>query len=273
LTFKKEQVGIIFKFHSTRPYETKEKLEKLVTDGLELLRAMVLKPNTPEVHFVNSLKFEYSQDHESVTLAIHSEHKFAQFVLDYIQVFWGKFNIEKIRGYAHVQLSFLNDFHPLTSDNKDDRDVIKVVKAGGAFTAELSTNADKLLKRLLRPKNSYNVSPPLVAALLFFQKGSRVDIGAEELDFDVFTPKEGSKPVPQLDLFGEGPGSDIIQTIKGGYDAVQQMPLPIIADVVDLLENHLLANVHVSVNTPHIFASFHFKTSGIKELWTKIKNA
>jgi len=273
LKFTKEQLGFIFKFHTHSPAETKEKLEKLVKMGLAVLKNTVLRPNSPESNFVNTLKFEYGLDDHSVTLAIHSEHKGVQFALEYIQVFWHKFNVEKVRGNAHVQIALHNDLHKLTSDNKDERDVIKALKEGGLLSVDLNSNADKLLKRVLRPRHSYDLEGPLLVILAFLQKGSKVEIGADELDLDVFTPKQGEKAIPVIDLFDQEGNSPVpLGEIKAGFEGVQQMKMPIVENALDLFENHLLANVHVSFNTPHIFASLHFKTSGIKEIWTKIKN-
>jgi len=271
LKFTKEQLGVILRFHSSNPSQAKEKLEKLVKMALAVLKNTLLKPNSPEATLVNTLKFEYAADDEAVTLAVHSEHKGIQFLLEYISIFWKRFNIEKIRGKAHIEVALYNDLHKITSEIQEDRDIITLLKEGGFLKAELNTNADALLKRVLRPKNTYDLEGPLLIFLMFLQKNSRVEIGADEVDLNPFQPKNAPQIVPVVDLFQEN-GPIPLNEIKGGLEGVLQMKMPIVENALDLVENYLLANVQISVNTPHLLASLHFKTSGIKEIWTKVKN-
>jgi len=262
LTFKKEQLGIIIKFHSPKPQEAREKIEKLVKSGLAVLKSTVIRPNSPESNALSTLKFEYTHDDESVTLAIHSEHKGIQIALEYINVWYHHFNFNKIKGFAHFQLGLKNDLSRLHHEDPALRNPIDVVKDGISAQLELNTNAAPLLKRLLRHK----FTPDKAIFLAALQKGSRLEIGLDELDLTAFIPKQVLETQFTFDLW-----ELFSDTGRGLVATAKEIGLPIVDNLLDLLENYLLANVHISLNTPHIFAALHFKTSGIKEIWTKLQ--
>jgi len=241
--------------------------------GIAILKNTLIPPNSPQSTILPSLKFEYNHDSESVTLAIHSEHKLVQFALEYIEVFWKKYNIERIKGYGHIQYAYKNDLHKLSSDNKEDRDIIKLASEGAVWIAEVHTNADRLIKNFIKPSKSMKIDPKFIPLMGFLQKGSRIELGIDEIDLGGFNLKPGDVPLPYVDILDvNAPTSVFAMKIKDTWDTLQQKNMPIIESAVDLLENYLLANVHISINTPHIFATLHAKTSGIKEIWTKIKS-
>jgi len=57
--------------------------------------------------------------------------------------------------------------------------------------------------------------------------------------------------------------------LKPTYEGLKQMGIPPLDTFLDIVENYLDANVHVSINTPHIFAQIHVKVPGIKSAWEK----
>jgi len=263
LTFKKEQLGLIFKFHSPNPQEAKERIEKLVKQGLAVLKSTLIRPNSPESHALSTLKFEYTHDDQSVTFAVHSEHKGIQFALEYINTWYQHFHFGKIKGFGHVQIALKNDLTRFIAEDPILRYPIGIVKEGVSFQVELNTNTAPLLKRILRHGK---ITPEKAVILAALQKGSRVEVGLEELDPTAFIPKEVLETQFAIDLwqlFGD--------TGKGIALQVKEMGIPLVDNLIDLLENYITANVHVSLNTPHIFATLHFKTSGIKDIWTKLQ--
>jgi len=152
-------LAIIFKFHTQKPHEAKEKLEKIVKGAFALAKATVIPPNTVFSKIASTVKFEYATDDDGVTLAVHSDHPGIKFFFDFLNVFYKNFQLDKVLGYIHAGLHLKNDLKELLNADSQKRNALNLVKDGVAFTVDLNTNGGTLFKKLLKPHSSHNINP------------------------------------------------------------------------------------------------------------------
>jgi len=67
------------------------------------------------------------------------------------------------------------------------------------------------------------------------------------------------------------PVYSVLQQVKGTVEGLKSMGIPPLDILLDVIENSLDANVHISLNTPHIFTTLHVKTPGLKAALDKIQ--
>ena len=270
LKLAQDQISIVIKFHTNKPSEAKDKIEKLVKSALAILKNTVIKPNTPESILINSLKFEYVSQDDSVTLAVRSEHKGIKFLLDYFAALYNKFELSKLKTSLHLKVNLKNDFTATIDQDKGNRNIIKIIKEGAIVEIYGKTNSDKAIRNAFRP--TYDLNPPLLFLLSFLQRGSNVLIGLDDLDLESFSPINNYNSEPlhlmNLDILEK---QYFVESILNGISSARQTKMPIIENGFDLLENYLNADIEININLPYAYLICNLKTNGIKDLYKKLQ--
>jgi hypothetical protein len=141
------------------------------------------------------------------------------------------------------------------------------IDKGCGFWVRLKTNADNLLKELLRPDAAHEFIKPLLIA--FLQDESYLELKAKSLDVSSFFPKDSAPP--ELDIFdSNGPVLQNLLDLKQTAESFKQTP--IVMNIIDLFENYLKAKIQLSFHIPNVTLNVNFKTAGIRELYQKITN-
>jgi len=265
--YQNYEIMMLLKFFSNRPKNAKEQLEKLINMLLLVANTLVIEPNSIEFIIVNSFKFDYDTDNESVTIVIHSEHKTIKLLQDYFEAFWSTYQIKNIKGYLHVLLALSTSLEKLVRNDKAERDVINLVKDGISILVELECNAFEVLKQLLTPTDREDLNLMLMGILAFLQKGAKGTIVLEELDLESFTTEKGQRPILDIDLFDEDSEYSLISVAE----RIQRMQSRLVMCIVDLFENYLQAHTQISLITPNFLITFQYTIAGVKEIWEKLQ--
>jgi hypothetical protein len=266
LNLKKDDITLILKFHSDNPKIAQDKFEDLVKETLLYMRVSKCPPGTPQCAFLDSLLFDYNCDSNSVSIGIHTNHKLVEWFVDYSQVVGKVYKVDQLKALVDLQVYIRNDLHKLISDNPADRDVLASILAGGSLSLEIQSNFHKLIKNAIRP---FMKKIPLFAILMaFLQKGSHVELGLDDIDIEAFFEKPEDAKLPKIDLFDDQAGG---HSKFVAFQGVTNTGIPAVDKALDLFENHVIADVQLTINTPHIFITSQLKTSGVKEMWSNMK--
>jgi len=96
---------------------------------------------------IDGLKIEYHvEEGHSLTLAIHVEHKFIEFVLEVIQINLTDLELSKFKLQTHVRAEANGTLNSL---DKSNGDVAKVVSEGWGANLDVKTNDDKFIRDLI----------------------------------------------------------------------------------------------------------------------------
>jgi small GTP-binding protein len=268
-SYENTPLALRITFEANSPDVARVNLESIVKMTLTLAKNFLATPKSPLQVFLQNLKFEYLTEGSSVTLVMTSTQKGLEFLGAYFRIMWKQYNLSNIKATLNFKAFSDLSFDLFTNDDPSERNLTKLIEKLGTVNLSLKTNADPLLKRLLRPEDNNDKTNPMKPwwLMCFLQDESLLNIKVKNVDIASFLPVEPGLPV--IDAFEDTFFTPIFKMIKKMTEAYKDVPL--VSKITDLFENYLKADVQIALYVPNTLATVQFKTSGVNDLFQKIK--
>jgi len=201
-----------------------------------------------------TLKIEFAEEADSVSLGVHTEHPLAAFALDLLNLHLNTTSLIKAKG----QIKFDISANAGLADLANKRSCAALARKGFRFNFDVKSNADGAFRSWVKDQFHRSYDEGIRNGLLtFLLPQFSVQMSADEFKALFW----------DCDPFNCCGLSDAPRNYEGLKNELSQIPG--VKNVFDLVEGYLVPDVHLSFNTPHLLISAHVKTSGVKEFWNE----
>jgi len=223
----------------------------------------MLPPDSVPAKILKDLDFEVSNSDDVISFGIKVKDECNNFfvlaILASLEAYYHRLNQKFVLG---VELK--HDLHTLFTAGKP---LHQLITDGLYIFAHLETNCSDLLKTAFNKLAEIAHAKPLKALIAtVLQKNFHFDITLPEVDGKDFLP-------PELGSMDTTSALPMIQMATMGVKPIiENPPVPTLATLTDLGINNLKCNFSFTYKFAEVMLTFHFKTSGVKELlgfWDK----